>query len=95
MIHIEKLTSTYHKKGQPIKAIDNLTLHIAAREFVTIQGPSGSGKTTLLRTLGAMFSPTAGQVMVNGQETTMRNVLTSSSLARLVSNEGPLQVTSY
>ncbi len=68
MIKIKNLTGAYKKASTTIKAVDNLTLDIAEGEFVTIEGPSGSGKTTLLMTIGTMLQPTAGQVMVCGQD---------------------------
>ena len=56
-----------------ITALDKTDLEVFAGEVLMIIGPSGSGKTTLLSLLGCVIYPTAGQVVVNGQETTQLN----------------------
>lgn len=47
--------------------LENLNLHIADREFVTIVGASGCGKTTFLRMLLGVEQPTRGQLLIDGQ----------------------------
>jgi ABC-type lipoprotein export system ATPase subunit len=54
--------------GAQIRALDGVDMQVARGEFVTVMGPSGSGKSTLLNMLGALDRPTAGQVLVNGQD---------------------------
>jgi ATP-binding cassette subfamily B protein RaxB len=48
--------------------IKDLNLEIAAGEFVAIHGPSGCGKTTLLKLLLRLYEPTAGRVLVDGED---------------------------
>jgi multiple sugar transport system ATP-binding protein len=50
------------KKFGSVNAVDNLTLEIADREFVTLVGPSGCGKTTTLRMIAGLEKVTAGQI---------------------------------
>ena len=47
-------------------AVQEITLNVRAREFVSIVGPSGCGKTTLLKTMCALLAPTKGSVKLNG-----------------------------
>lgn len=49
--------------------IDRVSFVVARGELVVLRGPSGSGKTTLLALLGAMLSPTSGEVFVDGEAT--------------------------
>ena len=49
-------------------AVDNLTLDIFEREFFCLLGPSGCGKSTLLRMLAGFEEPSAGRVVLAGQD---------------------------
>jgi multiple sugar transport system ATP-binding protein len=62
-----------------VKAVDNVSLDIADRDFMILLGPSGCGKSTLLRTIAGLEDPTAGEVwigdtMVNDVEPKDRDV---------------------
>jgi putative ABC transport system ATP-binding protein len=54
-------------------ALRGVDLTIGKEEFTTLVGPSGSGKTTLLQLLGCLDMPTAGKVLINGQDATGMN----------------------
>jgi len=57
-------------QARVLQALEDITLDVQAGQFLTIVGPSGSGKTTLLDLLGGLSRPTAGHVLVDGQEVT-------------------------
>ncbi len=51
-------------------ALDDVSLDIAPRSYTVLLGPSGSGKTTLLSILGGFLVPSAGQVLIKGEDCT-------------------------
>ncbi|MBM3520503.1 MAG: ABC transporter ATP-binding protein [Alphaproteobacteria bacterium] len=51
----------------PVRAVDDLTLDIAAGEFFALLGPSGSGKTTCLRLIAGFDQPTSGHIEIFGE----------------------------
>jgi spermidine/putrescine ABC transporter ATP-binding subunit len=55
------------KKFGTANVLKNVSLNIAAGEFLTLLGESGSGKTTLLRLIAGFETPTSGQIWMSGQ----------------------------
>ena len=53
-----------------VVAVDDVSLDIADREFLTLLGPSGCGKTTLLNMIAGLESPTAGEVWFDDRNVT-------------------------
>ena len=53
-----------------VEALKNITFSVEKGEYIAIMGESGSGKTTLLNILAALDKPTAGTVMLEGQNLT-------------------------
>ncbi len=49
-----------------VVVLDNITLNIKDKEFLTLLGPSGCGKTTTLRIIGGFQTPTSGDIMFDG-----------------------------
>ena len=58
------------KNYDTVRALDNVTLNVAPREFVSLLGPSGSGKTTLLGILGGFIQPSSGSIHFGGRDVT-------------------------
>ena len=54
--------------GQKVEALKNVSFTVEDGEYVAIMGESGSGKTTLLNILAALDKPTAGKVVLDGQD---------------------------
>lgn len=65
MIYFDKVTKTYYD-GTP--ALEDITLSIMPKEFVSIVGHSGAGKTTLLKMLLAEDKPTEGTVFFDSED---------------------------
>src|SRR6202049_1268440 len=66
-IRFDRVNKIFGEKSAGVKALDDIDLEIADREFVAIVGPSGCGKTTCLRIVAGFERPTSGTVSVNGR----------------------------
>ena len=64
--NLSKEFATPDKAGV-LRAVDDVSLQIATGKFVTLLGPSGCGKTTILRMIAGFETPTAGNILVDGQ----------------------------
>lgn len=62
-----ELCKTYRQGEQDIKALDHVSIDIAAGGFVCLSAPSGGGKTTLLNTIGGLDKPDSGEVHIAGR----------------------------
>jgi len=65
-LKFDRVTKTYGS----LKVLDDVSLDIAAGEFMTLLGPSGSGKTTMLMTIAGFIEPTSGAVLLDGRDIT-------------------------
>ncbi|MGB5668776.1 MAG: ABC transporter ATP-binding protein [Maribacter sp.] len=70
IIDAHNVSKTYNPKTVPVKAVQNVHLHIEEGEFVALVGPSGSGKSTLLNMIGGLDEPTTGNVIIDDIEIT-------------------------
>ena len=66
MIRLENISVTFGRGSRLFKAVDDVSLQIAAGEVFGIVGASGAGKSTLLRTINLLEPPTSGSVMIDG-----------------------------
>lgn len=67
-LETKSVVKTYNSESGVIQAVDDVSLYVAAGEFVALVGPSGSGKTTMLSILAALLQPTSGQILLDGQD---------------------------
>lgn len=80
LIQVENLTKIYGKGETAVTALDNVSLSVESGEFLAVMGPSGCGKSTLLYLIGGLDRPSAGQVIIKGQDL---NKLSDDALTRL------------
>ena len=70
VIDAHTISKTFNPDTIPVKAVDNVHLHLERGEFTALVGPSGSGKTTLLNLIGGLDKPDTGNIMINGVDIT-------------------------
>jgi putative ABC transport system ATP-binding protein len=69
MLQLSKLVKHYQLgEDEPVRAVDDVSMTLAAGELVALYGPSGSGKTTLLMLIAALLRPDSGRVLVEGRD---------------------------
>lgn len=68
MLEMTDVSKSYRIGGQPVTALDGITLTLTGGEFTSVVGPSGAGKSTLLHLLGALDRPDSGSIRFQGDE---------------------------
>ncbi len=73
MIKVERLTKIFHNGAAELKALKGVSFTVNEGEFLAVNGRSGSGKSTLLYQLGLLDTPTSGNIILNGHNTSTMN----------------------
>ncbi|WP_396954355.1 ABC transporter ATP-binding protein [Nocardioides pantholopis] len=81
---VRSLTKTYGTGDAMVRALDDVSLDIGAREFTAVMGPSGSGKSTLMHCCAALDTADSGQVLIGDQDL---STLKDKALTRLRRDE--------
>ena len=82
ILKCEGVRKVYGSKENLVTALDGIDLSVEKGEFVAIVGASGSGKSTLLHVLGSVDKPTAGKVLVDGEDISKLNPTKSAIFRR-------------
>ena len=69
-VEARNVVKAFGQGAAAIRALDDVSLAICEGEFFTLLGPSGCGKTTLLRLIAGFETPSAGQILLGGQDIT-------------------------
>lgn len=73
LVRTTGISKHYRFGGTMVRAVSDVSLSIAAGEFVAIRGRSGSGKSTLMNLLGLLDRPDAGEYALQGREAAKLN----------------------
>jgi len=80
MIKLQNVKKTYLLGDEEVHAVDNVSLEIKAKEYISILGSSGSGKSTLMYLIGLLESPTSGKIILDGKDVSS---LSDSELSKI------------
>jgi putative spermidine/putrescine transport system ATP-binding protein len=67
-VMLEAVSCHFGSGANAVRAVDGVDLAIESGEFFTLLGPSGSGKTTCLRMIGGFTLPSAGRILIGGDD---------------------------
>jgi len=79
LIEVKQVTKRYHKGGETITPLNEVSLEVDQGEFVALMGASGTGKSTLLNLIASIDRPDSGSVVIDDTEITR---LSRSRLAK-------------
>jgi putative ABC transport system ATP-binding protein len=68
MLELDGVVKHYRGAGEQVRAVDGISLRVAAGEMIAVQGPSGSGKTTLLLLIAGLLQPDQGTIRFAGRD---------------------------
>jgi len=69
MIELQGIVKRYVLGDEEVLALAGVDLFVGRNEYVALIGPSGSGKSTLMNLIGCLDSPSEGQYILNGRDT--------------------------
>ena len=70
VLRLDHVTAEHPSGRGPVRAVDDVSLEVAAGELVALMGPSGSGKSSLIQLACGLLPPTTGTVEVDGEART-------------------------
>lgn len=68
LVEARRVSKIFRRDTFEVRALDDVSIDIAPGEFLALMGPSGSGKTTLLNMIAGIDRPTAGELLVMGED---------------------------
>jgi putative ABC transport system ATP-binding protein len=67
IVEARDVKKIYHQREKPVHALRGISLQVRKGDFLSIVGPSGCGKSTFLHLLGALDTPTEGDICWHGK----------------------------
>lgn len=69
-VRLDSVRKWYPTTGEPVHAVEDVTLELGHDEFISIVGPSGCGKSTLMLMVAGLIAPTGGTITIGSTEVT-------------------------
>jgi putative ABC transport system ATP-binding protein len=70
LVELRNVTKRYHKGGETITPLDDISLDVEEGEFLSLMGASGTGKSTLLNLIAGIDRPDSGSITIDGADIT-------------------------
>jgi len=70
LIRLDRVSMAYGRAEQAVKAIEEVSISVAAGEFFAVVGPSGCGKSSLMKLISGLHPPLGGTLTVEGRPVT-------------------------
>ena len=70
LVEIHRVSKNFHKGGETITPLDNVSLSLEEGDFLSLMGSSGTGKSTLLNLIAGIDRPDQGNIIVSGTDIT-------------------------
>ena len=70
LVEIHNVSKHFHKGGETITPLDNVSLSLEEGDFLSLMGSSGTGKSTLLNLIAGIDRPDEGKIIVSGTDIT-------------------------
>src|SRR5687768_7256168 len=70
LVELRNVTKRYHKGGETITPLDDISLDVEDGEFISLMGASGTGKSTLLNLIAGIDRPDTGSITIDGADIT-------------------------
>lgn len=70
LVEVRNVTKKYHKGGETITPLDDVSLDMHEGDFFSLMGASGTGKSTLLNLIASIDRPNTGEILVDGTDIT-------------------------
>ena len=74
MLELKNISFSVEEDGKKIDILKDVSLTVEDRKFVVITGPNGSGKSTLARIVAGIEKPTAGRILLDGEDVTEKSI---------------------
>lgn len=68
ILKVQHISKTYGKGENQVNALKDVSFTLEQGEFAAVVGESGSGKSTLLNCIGALDTPTSGNIYMDGKD---------------------------
>ncbi len=89
LLQIDGVTKEFRIGARTIRAVDNISLNVAAGTCMAIVGESGSGKSTVANMILGLYPPTSGQILLGGSVLPTKRTLVHRRRIQLV-QQNPL-----